>query len=110
MSGAQGLPITQAGTATTTETRVVLPAPYIRGAPNSNGTRPTPRARQLFMHQMTITNLDATNNLIVRLNGQTARKTIKPNDKYTIDRTMVNDITVQSSAATVAYDIVGTSS
>jgi hypothetical protein len=110
MSGGQGLPITKAGTATTTETRVTLPAPFVRGAPNANGTRPTPAARALYLHEVTISNLDATNNLLVRLNRQSDRKTLKPNTSVTIRGTMVNDLTVASSAATVAYDIVGTSS
>lgn len=110
MSGSQGLPVTKAGTASTTETRITFAAPFVRGMPNSNGTRPTAPARSLFVKQLTIKNNDATNNLIVRLNKAADVITILPKDKVTIDRTMINDITVKSSASTVAYDMVGTSS
>lgn len=110
MSGAQGYPFTKAGTATTTETSVPIVSPILRGAPNSNGTRPTVTASSFLRGELNITNLDPTNNLVVRFNGRADRLTVRPGVTARLRGLIVWSISVQSSASTVAYDIAGSSS
>lgn len=97
------------GTATTTETRVSVPAAYRRGFPNANPgggvqTYPTPPKRSAFLKNLRINNNDATNNLLVRINGGAQQITVKPSIPFLLDPAEIHDLTVQSSAATVAWD------
>lgn len=111
MSGAQGFPQTYSGAATTTETPVTLVSAYTRGAPNSNGSRPTPPALSTFLRgDLRIANNDATNNLVVRLNGTVAVVTVLPKQQCVISKILVFALSVRSSASTVAYEIQGVSS
>jgi len=108
--GATGKIVPMGGTATTTETEVVFPAAYKRGYPNSNQTQPTPPKRSTFLRNLRIQNLDATNNLLVRLNGSAQQITVKPNVPHEMDIGVVHRMTVQSSAATVAWDVTAVGS
>lgn len=110
MSGGQGLPTTLSGVATVTETQVAITSPYKRGAPNSNGTQPTPSVRARYLRELRIANLDATNNLLVRINNALKQVTLKPNATLELKKGMIHALSVQSSAATVAYDVVGIAS
>ena len=103
---ATGKTITFGGTATTAETRVTIPAAYRRGYPNSNQTQPTPPRAPTWLKNFSIKNNDATNNLLVRLNGMAQQNTLKPGERLPLDPGIVHDVTVQSSAATVAWDVV----
>lgn len=111
MSGGQGLPVTFPGTATTTEAYVAITSGYKRGYPNKDGSVPTPQALSTFLRgDIRIVNHDATNNLLVRINGAANRATAKPGETIQIRGAIVFSLTVQSSAATVQYDVIGLSS
>jgi hypothetical protein len=99
------------GTATTTETRVEFPAAYKRGIMSQAQVtaQPTPQPRNKFMRNLRITNLDGTNNLLVRLNGG-AQLTLKPNAVHEMDTGVVHSMSVQASASTVAWDASGVGS
>lgn len=107
MFGANGLPVTISGTATATETPVAIPSPWRKGYPNSNGTAPTPKIRAVNFGSLRVSNNDATNNLRLRLNKSPSQITLSPGEIFELKKALVYDISVQSSAATVAFDIVG---
>jgi len=101
------------GTATTTETRVAFPQAYRRGYPNANPgagvqTYPTPQKPPSFMKNLRIRCTDATNDLLIRINGG-SQITVKHTDAqpFQFDPGEVHDLTVQSSAATAAWEAVG---
>lgn len=103
--GTSGKLVPMGGVATTVETEVVLSSAYKRGFPNSNQTVPTPPRRSSFFRSLRIQNLDATNNLLVRFNGRAQQITVKPGVPYVADHGLIERISVQSSAATVAWDL-----
>ena len=110
MSGGLGLPTTLNGTATTTEAPVPITTPYKKGAPNSNGTQPTPKARATYLREFLIANLDGTNNLLVRINNSLKQVTLKPSQSLQLNKGLVYALSVASSASTVAWDAVGIAS
>lgn len=94
----KGIPITingrtagSPGPATTTVAQVRFPSPRRRLNP-----------LYTFARQMTITNLDGTNNLLVYINGQ-AFRTIAPNGWETFNG-IITSFAVQSSALTVQWE------
>lgn len=99
--GITGRPIPVNGTATTTVTPVTITSPYRRGIGIA-----TPPVRETFLRALTVTNLDATNNLLVFINGSTVGVVVKPNLTSEFEG-LVHSLAVQSSAATVAYSGVG---
>jgi hypothetical protein len=106
---ATGRVISLGGTATLTETRVAIPAAYKKGYPNSNPaagvqTYPTPQKSSQFLKNLRIYNSDPTNNLLVRLNNNSAQNTIKPGGELKYEFGIVHDITVQASVAPVTWD------
>jgi hypothetical protein len=111
MSGAPNPLSVITGTATTTETLVDIPYPFRRGYPNSNQTQPTPPPKKNFLQEeVSLFNRDATNNLLVRINAGQGQITVLPKTERKLSRAIVHTISVQASAGTVAYEIIGASS
>lgn len=108
MSGGIGYPVTMSGSASNVaEQAVAILSPWRKGMPNSNGTAPTSKARSTYLRETRISNNDATNVLLVRINGAAARTTLSPGETLHIQKALVFYISVQAAVAPVAFDIVG---
>jgi len=109
MSGGTGYPTTMSGTSSATETFVAILSPWRKGAPNSNGTAPTPKARATYLRETRISNKDAvaTNTLLVRINRAAAQVTLKGGETLKIDKAIVHSISIQAGVGTPAWDIIG---
>lgn len=105
MSGGTGNPVTMSGTATATETFVTLTSPWRKGAPNSNGTAPTPKARATWMREVRISNNDAANVLLIRVNRSLAQLSLKAGTTLVLEKTVISSISMQSAAG-AAWDII----
>lgn len=98
--GIEGKVITLGGTATTTVTPVAIPSPYKRLVAQPGRTS--------FLKSLVVTNLDATNDLLIYLNdAATPAFRVKANDEAGPIEGNIFKIAVQSSAATVAWSAVG---